>query len=144
MSLPTAWVDKLFTKLIVTYGQRFLGLYAGVDLQIVKDDWAEELAGYVNNPDAIKHALQHLPTDRPPNVLEFKQLCRGAPAKAPLMALEAPKSDPARVAEAMASMTAPKPKYNPREWAENLKALEERGGRLTMAQKMMWREALKE
>ncbi len=93
MPLPSAWVDRLWMKLAVTYGQRFLGLYAGIDLDAVKADWAHELAGYERHPEAIRYALEHLPVDKPPTVLEFRRMCQQAPAAAAPV-LESPKTKP--------------------------------------------------
>ena len=89
MSLPSAWIDRIFSKLTVTYGREFLDRWVGLDLQVVKDDWAGELSGYQANPAAIGHALTVLPMGRPPTVQDFKALCRGAPRAADL-ALPAP------------------------------------------------------
>lgn len=141
MSLPSPWVDRIFTKLAITYGQRFLGLYAGLDLQAVKDDWGHELRAYAQSPKAIAHALDSLPVDKPPTVLEFRALCRTAPQYVERQ-LEAPKVPPEKVREAVASITRPAPKHDDRKWARDLKAIEERGGNLTLAQRQMWRAAL--
>lgn len=102
MPLPASWVDALFAKLTVAYGQRFLGLYAGLSLDAVKADWAETLDGLQTRPEVIKHALAHLPTDQPPTAMQFRQLCRNAPPP-PAPRLDAPhaKPDPARMAEAI-------------------------------------------
>lgn len=144
MSLPSPWVDKIFAKLAVTYGQRFLGLYAGLDLQAVKDDWGYELRAYAQSPKAIAHALENLPTDKPPTVLEFRQLCRGAPHYIEAPKLESPRSlPPANMAAAIADIG--KDKYDPKQWAHDLKDREKRDPKgLTAAQKLMWREALRE
>lgn len=142
MSLPSAWVDKIFTKLAVTYGQRFLGLYAGLDLQAVKDDWGGELRGYAQSPGSIKHALEHLPTEKPPTVLEFKALCRGAPVKA--LALPPPDFDSEAAQRALAGILKPAA-HDPKQWAHDLKAREQRDPKgLSAAQRLMWREALGE
>jgi len=142
MSLPSAWVDRLFAKLTVTYGQRFLGLYAGLDLTAVKDDWAAELSGYDKNPDALRHALENLPADRPPNVLEFRQLCRNVPVKASPALTHAAPADPAKVAAAMSRMTKPDSGH-PRAWAWRLRERERNGAQLSKAQRDFWREALR-
>ena len=89
MPLPSRWVDAIFAKLTVTYGQEFLRRWEGVDIAQVKADWALELAGYENQPKAIKYALESLPIDKPPTVLQFRELCRRAPVPRPA-ALPAP------------------------------------------------------
>jgi len=77
--LPAAWVERIFTKLTVRYGTAFRARYAGVDEQLLRDDWAEQLAGLRQHPDAIAYALNNLPAERAPNVAEFRVLCNQAP-----------------------------------------------------------------
>ena len=89
------WVDVLFTRLQVRYGDAWTRKWDGIDAEAIKADWFEALATMVErNPKAITHALQHLP-DYPPNCDGFLRICLLAPS--PKMALAAPvdKPDPA-------------------------------------------------
>ena len=104
--LPLHWVEKLFRKLSARYGKAFLGQYDGIPLQDVMDDWAEELGGFVQRPEAIAHAVAHLP-ERAPNVTQFRALCVGAPVQA--LALPPVQADPARVQAAIAKAYATTP-----------------------------------
>jgi len=52
-------------------------------MEAVKADWAEELSGLQDRPGAIKYALG-LQVAKPPNVIEFKEMCSRAPVKAEL------------------------------------------------------------
>lgn len=79
MSLPLSWVNKIFEKLAIVYGQAFLARWRDIDLALVKADWAHELGGFEQRAHAIAHALANLPTDSPPSVLQFRALCRRAP-----------------------------------------------------------------
>lgn len=95
MSLPLTWVDRIFEKLTLVYGQEFLDRWRDIDLNAVKSDWCHELAGMASSPSRIAFALANLP-GRPPSVIQFKDLCRSAPAPdAPK--LPEPKADPERV-----------------------------------------------
>lgn len=96
MTLPSAWVDRIFEKLTLTYGHQFLGRWSGLDVDAVKADWAHELAGFENRPDAVRHALQNLPVKDPPTVRQFVAACVAAPTPA-VKALPAPKPDEAFV-----------------------------------------------
>lgn len=113
MSLPIPWIDRIFEKLTLTYGRDFVGRWeqAGVAAADVKADWAHELAGFESWPEAIAHALSHLPPDRPPTVLQFRDLCRRAPPKQHPQ-LPAPRADPERVkaelAKARAALAMPR------------------------------------
>jgi hypothetical protein len=93
MSLPITWIEDLFAKLALTYGRDFIGQYEGLDLSLVKSNWAHELAGFEQHPQALAFALRNLPSERPPNVLQFRALCRRLPPPQ-FVALPAPTSDP--------------------------------------------------
>lgn len=105
MSLPIEWIDRIFDKLSLTYGQPFLRRWADIDLNAVKSDWAHELAGFEQHPHAIAWALQHLPDASAPTVLEFRTLARKAPPEV-LPQLPEPKADPERVKAEAAKLLA--------------------------------------
>jgi hypothetical protein len=72
MSLPEAWVDRIFERLTVVYGHQFLARWDGLELTEVKANWAYELRGFAQNPSALWYGLEHLPAAKPPTVLEFR------------------------------------------------------------------------
>lgn len=142
--LPSAWIDRIFSKLTARYGRDFLSKYEGVDLDVVKADWAEELAGLQHRPQAIKYALDR-PDTKPPNVIEFKAACARAPVRADL-ALEAPKASQCVIDRAIAAareMTRFKgDRLDP---IRLLRKREMEGDKtLTLAQREFWRIALKD
>lgn len=97
MSLPIAWIDKIFHKLTVAYGNDFLNRWKGIPLNDVKSDWADCLSGYQQSPQAIAFALENLPDSKPPTAQEFRALCRRTPVSSAPQ-LPEPKADPALVA----------------------------------------------
>lgn len=142
MSLPDKWVDAIFERCTLVYGQDFLRRWDGMNLVGVKADWARELSPYRAAPEAISYALEHLSPDRPPTVLQFRDLCRHAPQRAqPLLPGEP--QDPQRVQQALAKLGQVRGgKRHPRAWALALKQREESGEHLSPFQKACWREAL--
>lgn len=78
-ALPEAWIDRIFDHMAGLYGSKFADLWGGVDSEKVKATWANKLAGFAENPKAIKSALDAL-DERPfpPTLPEFMQLCRDA------------------------------------------------------------------
>lgn len=135
MSLPTPWIDRIFDKLTLTYGQSFLRRWADIDLNAVKSDWAHELAGFAQHPRAIAFALENLPPERPPTVLEFRAMARRAPAD-DLPRLPEPKADPARVAaelERLAPLRVDhsRPRLGRTDWAHRIVAKHEAGVRVS-------------
>lgn len=83
--LPDAWVDSLFARMAVRYGSSWSAKWEGLDMAAVRADWAAELAGFAGWPEAISYGLQYIPADRPPTVTQFRELCRGAPARRPVL-----------------------------------------------------------
>ena len=144
MSLPTDWVDRIFDKLTLVYGPSFLRRRTYIDMNAVKSDWAHELSGFKQHPKAIAWALQNLPTDKPPTVLEFKFLARRAPPDE-LPRLEAPRADPDRVAQELAKIApvlkAPAGRPNT-EWARRIVAKADAGVRVAPATLRMAREVI--
>ena len=144
MSLPLPWVERIFEKLTLVYGQAFLRRWADIDLNRVKSDWSHELSGFDRAPQAIAFALANLP-EAPPSVLQFRSIARQAPAVAAPQ-LPEPKADPARVAAELTKLghirAEVKPASDMKAWAYCLKALEESGAQLRPAQRRCYRQAL--
>lgn len=142
MSLPAPWVDKIFAKLTLAYGRDFLGRWEGLDINAVKSDWAHELAGFQQQPDAIAYGLQNLP-ERCPNVFEFRAMCRRSP-KQDVPRIEHAPANPERVAAELRKLTAVReqPRSDFREWARRIVARHEGGERMTNAQLAMAKDAL--
>lgn len=81
MSLPSVWIEAIFTKLSLVYGQQFLRRWQDMNLNAVKADWAHELRGLEDAPKRVEYALQNLPVDHPPTVLEFRAIAYKAPVQ---------------------------------------------------------------
>lgn len=145
MSLPEAWVSRIFEKCTLLYGQSFLRRWADIDMEAVKADWAHELGGFAQQPEAIKWALQNLPADKPPTVLEFRALCRKVPAEQPKQ-IEGPPADPARVAAELQKLANLRPdeKKDYRAWARRIKERRAAGENISNCAYRMALEALGE
>lgn len=138
--LQDSWVDAIFARLAVRYGAAWLRMWEGIDIGAVKADWARELAGF--NGEALKHALDNLPPERPPTVGQFKSLCINRPIPAEKQLPRPPAKE-----EAVALARNYQIKVGGsagKEWAHNLRRRELACERLTSAQRAMWRAALAE
>lgn len=149
MSIPIAWVDKIFLKLTLVYGRDFIGRWEGLEISDVKTDWGHELSGFEDWPEAIAHALATLPPGKPPTVLEFRDLARKAPRKT-LVALPSQPADPANVAAELAKLAsltvrkqAADSRVDHKAWARRLIARHEAGEVLKPIQLRFAREALR-
>ncbi len=88
-------IDRLFHRLAATYGAEWDRSLGATPISDTKSVWAHELSGFSGNLQPIAWALENLP-ERCPNAIQFKNLCRQAPAPATEM-LPSPKADPAIV-----------------------------------------------
>jgi|GEM_PF-1261689 len=75
-------VHKVLKHLSIIYGPVFQQFLAGHNRDEVRVLWEKELAYYVNHPECVDWALEHLP-ERCPNLIEFRNLCRNAPIAEP-------------------------------------------------------------
>lgn len=89
-SLPVELVDEIHAVLLARYGAQWAAKWGGAPVQLVKADWARELAGM--SEQRIRAALANLPDDYPPTAPQFRRLGLSRPELKP--ALPAPAFDP--------------------------------------------------
>lgn len=135
MSLPLKTVERLFDRLAATYGREWMQRWEGLDDKAVKALWGHELAPYATRLHSIAWALENLP-ERAPNAIQFRNLCRQAPAPVEeLPALPAP--NPERMKQEMAKLghTAAKPPTRDpghhKAWAHRIVARHQAGEKIT-------------
>lgn len=136
------WIDSLFAHLAAIYGARFTNQWPPGAVDSVRDEWAKILAPFENKPEAMQYALDNLPSDHVPMVLEIRDLCRQQ-AK-PVSRRRLPAMTEEERAHALDILKAwDKPgRQDARDWARKLRAREMAGERLTLFQRNAWREAL--
>lgn len=148
MSLALEAVDRIFKRMSLTYGRSFLALFDGMDMNDVKSAWTHELSGFGASHEHLKMiawALENLP-EKPLNVIEFRNLCRRAPAPE-VAKLPAPKADPERVAAELAKLgrvrvQSAKTGSDGRDWARRIKARYEAGEQINPTTLRFAREGL--
>lgn len=146
MSIPTKAIDRLFERLAATYGAQWTRQWQDVPMADVKTAWAHELSGFSGSLNRIAWALENLPP-KCPNVIEFKNLCRQAPApEAPR--LPEPKADPERVKAELAKLAPVRQSVatsqrDGREWARRIVARSEAGDRIRPITLRFAKEALR-
>lgn len=147
MSLPLPWVDEIFRKLTLVYGQQFLNRWRDLDLGAVKVDWADKLDGLQNAPKAIAYALEHIDPAKPPTVIEFRALAYKAPLS-DVPRIEAPRASTERIAAELAKL-APVRKaaalgggHDPKAWAKKIIARHDAGEKILPISLRFAREAL--
>lgn len=135
--LPPVWVDRLFAKLTVRYGQAFMRQYADLDPALVKADWAEVLAGFESNTDPLRYAIENLP-DSPPSAMQFRAIARRSPPP-PVTALPSPSTDkPPQQIRELAHRLRRRPTLPAQECIDNIeRRVRANGGRITEPQRYM-------
>ena len=115
-------IDRLFERLSMTYGIAWDNSIGTAPLNEIKSFWMNQLAGFMQSKEsmmAISWALNHLP-ERPPNLVQFKNLCYQAPA-VERPQLPSPPADPERVKQELAKLGAMnKSKSDPKDWARKI------------------------
>ena len=142
MSLPAAWVDKIFEKLTIRYGRDFLSQWEGIPVEDVKDDWSNCLSGLFTHPSALAYGLDNLPDGKAPNAQQFRAICRRAPEPV-VPRLEAPQARPDLVARELAKLAKPAAKVDGREWARRVLDRIAAGDRVAPAVERFAKEALR-
>ena len=148
MSLPMKAVDRLFERLAAIYGAAWLRQWDGIPINDVKAVWAHELSGFSGRLEAIAWALENLP-ERCPNVIEFRNICRQAPAPE-VPKLPEPNADPERVRAELAKLGYKPPSergasavtVDHKVWAKRIIARHESGEKVRPISLRFAREAL--
>ena len=139
-------IDRLFERLSAVYGPAWERSLGATPVLEAKALWAHQLQAFADRLEAIVWALDELP-ESPPNVIQFRNLCRMAPtAAAPRLA--EPKADPARVAAELAKLgqlrTAPTAgTTHMKAWAYQLQARDQAGDTICSYARKAYREVIR-
>ena len=138
-------IDRLFERLSMTYGISWDNSIGTAPLNEIKTFWMNQLSGFMQSKEsmmAISWALNHLP-ERPPNLVQFKNLCYQAPA-VERPQLPSPPADPERVKQELAKLAGMNnPKQDPKEWARKILGDYAAGVKKSPTVVQMARDALK-
>lgn len=147
MSITVKVIDRLFERMAATYGAQWSRQWDGVPIGDVKTAWAHELTGFAQRLEAIAWALENLP-ERCPNAIEFRNLCRNAPAPA-AKPLPTPPANPERLRAELAKLghnpKAPRDtdaSVDPKGWAKRIVARHDAGEKVRRISLLFARQAL--
>ena len=71
---PSAWISRVFEVMHATYGDSFTRKWSDIKPEVMSELWSKGLAGF--SAQEITRGISHLPKSFPPDVQEFKLLCR--------------------------------------------------------------------
>jgi hypothetical protein len=117
LALNLRFVKEIHARLSVRYGTAWSAKWAGLNMEAIEADWADQLDGM--KPEGIKKALASLPEDFPPTAPGFRSLGMIRDEAAPAIALPPP--DPVGLRR-IASSLAPIVNHQepPSEWMARL------------------------
>lgn len=145
-ALPDAWIDRLFQRFSLMFGNSWASKWGGLPMPQVKALWAEDLA--FASAEQIKRALDHCKAHgvHPPSSPEFVSLCRQfAPPPSTAKALPDKRGaggiDPNVRAEIDRFLNRGE-KRDPKDWARQVLSLEADGSYPSFMGVQMARRAL--
>lgn len=69
------WVESLFSRMEAMYGAKFLDMWRGTDVTLVKQLWADEM-GKLSTEDLKRGYAALMSRDWPPSLPEFVRMCK--------------------------------------------------------------------
>lgn len=130
--LPSAWVDRLFSRFVAMYGSQKVGaMWADADRDEVKGVWADALGRYTGETlAAAVRGLIDSGSQWPPTLPEFSEACRVAAVnrRDQALALAAPggtvttREEAAEILARIGYQAPAKPKVDPKAWAHRILA----------------------
>lgn len=122
-------IQWLFGKLGAAYGAAWERSLGTTPIKDVQAEWNKRLMGFTAGD--IRYALDHL-SAKPPNVFEFRDLCRASPKKETLL-LEEPPANPERMKAALTELRSAlgqSVQRDPKQWAHDIVSDLEAGKRV--------------
>lgn len=114
-------LNRIFKRMAATYGAAWDRSIGSAPIDDIREIWAHELAGFASKLGDIAWGLENLP-EKCPNVLEFRALCRRAPAPE-LKQLQSPPANPERMKAAMTELRGAlgqSIQRDPKQWAHDI------------------------
>ena len=72
---PITWVESLFGRMEAMYGSKFLDMWRGADVEMVKALWAEEM-GKLSSEELKRGYGMLMQRDWPPSLPEYVKMCK--------------------------------------------------------------------
>ena len=73
-------LDYIFTKMGAIFGATFLRHFDGVDSEMVRSVWKEQIGKFLTYRPSMDFAIQHLNSEFIPSAIKFRDLCNSGPS----------------------------------------------------------------
>ena len=72
-------LDYIFGRMGAIYGAAFLRHWEGVDLELVRQEWKQQLGRFLTYRPSMDYAIDRLKGEFPPSAITFKEFCNAGP-----------------------------------------------------------------
>ena len=72
-------LDYIFAIMGATYGASFNRHFEGMDLNLVRSVWGNQLGNFLTYKPSLHYAIKLLPPDFPPSAIKFRDFCNAGP-----------------------------------------------------------------
>ena len=72
-------LDYIFGRMSAIYGAAFLRHWEGVDLELVRQEWKQQLGRFLTYRPSMDYAIDRLKGEFPPSAFTFREFCNAGP-----------------------------------------------------------------
>jgi hypothetical protein len=72
-------LDYIFSRMMAIYGASFARHFDGIDPDLVRDEWINQIGIYLTYRPSMDYAIEHLEDTFIPSAIKFKNLCNAGP-----------------------------------------------------------------
>lgn len=73
-------LDYIFTKLGAIFGATFMRHFDGLQSEVVREVWKEQIGKFLTYRPSMDFAIQHLNSEFIPSAIKFRELCNLGPS----------------------------------------------------------------
>jgi len=73
-------LDYIFTKLGAIFGATFMRHFDGLQSDVVRTVWKEQIGKFLTYRPSMDFAIQHLNSEFIPSAIKFRELCNAGPS----------------------------------------------------------------
>ena len=72
-------LDYIFGRMSAIYGAAFLRHWEGVDHELVRQEWKQQLGRFLTYRPSMDYAIDRLKGEFPPSAITFREFCNAGP-----------------------------------------------------------------
>jgi len=72
-------LDYIFGRMSAIYGAAFLRHWERVDLELVRQEWKQQLGRFLTYRPSMDYAIDRLKGEFPPSAITFREYCNAGP-----------------------------------------------------------------